>query len=149
MIGLHIVSQRAPKTIHNDENMKCKLFGQSTGDTPVHFLIACHKMCKSRDQIVNVVSVHNHVKCSYLEDNEQCDFLLGKRNSIQLQNEECESLMLYCHPDLFHQCKLRCNRCCYYDRNSEIFEMQIVHFRHKHFILIQITSFVLVLNSTL
>ena len=84
--------------LHSDEDMKCKLCGSETSDIPVHFLIECHKLCKSRDryldQIVNVISDHNYVKFSFLEDTEQCDFLLGNRNLIQLQDEEWETLVL-------------------------------------------------------
>ena len=87
--------------LHYDEDVHCKLCGELTRDIPVHFLISCHNLCKSRDkyldQIVNILNVRDYVMFSDMDDYDQCDFLLEKRHVGEIERSEQEWELFVLH----------------------------------------------------
>jgi len=55
----------------------------------VHFVIECPKLFKSRDDLLQF-----NVNCSFFYQQHQCDFILGNRNIITLNEDILEHMMI-------------------------------------------------------
>ena len=80
------------------EEATCKLCSQNCTDICYHFIIECPSLCYSRDKMFNVIvrniDANMYSEFEALSNNDKCDFIMGSRASVDLQDETWCALMI-------------------------------------------------------
>jgi len=80
-------------------SVMCKLCSKNTNDICMHFLVDCPCLFMHRDKmldsIVNCLEASQYVSFSNLSAQEQCNFILGNRSLIDMDELCWEYLMMY------------------------------------------------------